>query len=207
MFKIILLIIITLNLYSFDKKIFGRITGFSPKGEEYPLEVKIKDLMSGATTNSDKKGFFELKLNKNISAGTKIRLSIDEEGKAKWFIHIPYKGEFFLPKNLEDFTLHIRAVGNESVVKSDLITYTTNIKGQTEKPKFTIQIISLKSYYKAKRILNYFKSRKYSAKIKKINSEYKIWISEFEDKEKAKIVLRQIKKNYPKYDDAYIRYK
>ena len=153
------------------------------------------------------KHFFTLKLNEDIEAGTKMRLTIYEENQTKWFIHVPYRGEFFLPKNLEDFTLHIRAVGNESVVKSDLITYTTNIKGQTEKPKFTIQIISLKSYSKAKEIFNYFKRKRYSVKIKKIRSEYKIWISEFEDKQKAQRVLRQIKKNYPKYYDAYIRYK
>ena len=183
----------------------GRIIAFSSNGEEYGKEgLTLSIPYEDNPKKSIKNGFFRLYLPDNYTAGTKVRLMIDNPN---WFIYSPNNGQFFLPKNLEDFDLEVKVVTNTSKIKNkyfDVSISSKQTQGKISQP--VIQIASFKNESSAKKVLKDIKRKRYSkAFIEKINSQYKVFISIFKTKKEANKFLKFFTKKYRKqYGDAFV---
>jgi len=204
--KLIIILILSKVLFANEIYINGRVTAFSSNGEEYPKDaITINILNTSIETKSNQKGFFHLILDGNkYTSGTKIRLQVENVG---WYIYAPYDGVFFLPKNLEDFDLKIKIVMNSSVIKNSYFNVNVNSnQSKNKKPQPVIQIASFHNKSSAeKELQNIIKKRYHKAFIKKIDSQYKVFISIFKTKKEANKFLKFFTKKYSKeYSDAFV---
>jgi len=206
MIKYILILFLSGMLFAKDIFINGRVMAFSETGEEQPKkDISLNILYTNNNTKSDEKGFFHFVLDGNkYTSGTKIRMKVENTG---WYIYAPSDGIFYLPKNLEDFDLKVKVVMNNSRIKNSYFNIHVNASiGKNKSPKPVIQIASFRNEKSAKKVLKDIKSKHYNkAFIKKIDSQYKVFISIFRTKKEANKFLKFFAKKYKKqYDSPFV---
>jgi len=199
-----------ISLQAHPYYIYGKITKFTENGVVYTVKQETIYLQKDGKklpATTDNEGRFHLNFAPQgkplLKAGEMVRLQMDLPDK--WFMLSPYNGVMYLPKDFKNANISVKLLANKSKIKTEYFTISAN-NGKREKAYPVIQVGAFDKPKNAKNILRGLRQKHYhKAFIKKIGSKYKVFISVFKTKSKAKDFFKFFRRKYKKeYPNAFV---
>ena len=199
-----------ISLQAHPYYLYGKITKFTEDGIIYTVKQETIYLQKNGKTlpaTTDNEGRFHLNFAPDgkplLEAGEMVRLQMNLPDK--WFMLSPYNGVMYLPKNFKNANISVKLLANKSKIKTEYFTISVN-NGKREKAQPVIQVGAFDKPENAEKVLRGLRQKRYhKAFIKKIGSKYKVFISIFKTKNKAKDFLNFFKRKYKKeYPNAFV---
>lgn len=195
----------------------GSVSTFDLVGKKIPwsgnvIKISYEREKYRTATKTNNKGDFHLFIKKPIVLGTKVTLSIDEDD---YFILAPFNGEFYPPRDLTNFELHIIVVSNSSKVVQVGPLYASfsnqDISKKNQKQMYTVQVVSTTSNLKAAATRDFFRRRGYDSFVDTLKQNfglaiYKVYVTTSTDWATTNKVKNTIRKGFKrKYKDAFVK--
>jgi len=197
-----------------DNYLYGTLKAYTPYGKQEPMAgVKVSVLYNDKIfSTTDYQGRFRLDigLDNRLKAGKKIVLKIDEPS---WLMLSPFKGELFIPYNLENYELNIKLVTNRSRLQID--GFTASFAGKDNNgveinQVYLVQVLTSTSRDAAFTTKDFFVQKGFKTYIQVTKSfndivYYKVLVGNYLTKNKANIAKNRIRKTYKKYKDSFVK--